>query len=154
MTPSHNRDLPPIPVPESPQGAASDEGTNLARQRTSLSVERSFLAFERTLMAWLRTSLSMISFGFTLVKFFEFLEDQRGGEIVGRMGRIWAPTTVGMSMVVIGTGALIVAIVQHRRRVEALRRAGLLPQWQLALSVATLVAVLGVFAMGALVVGV
>jgi putative membrane protein len=153
MTPSHQRDLPPIAAPESPQGAASDESTNLSRKRTSLSIERSFLAFERTLMSWLRTSLSMISFGFTLVKFFEFLEDQRGGEIVGRMGRIWAPMTVGMAMVVIGTGALIVAIIQHRRRVEALRREGLLPQWQLALSVATLVAVLGVFAIGALVVG-
>jgi len=135
------------------RGAASDESTNLSRQRTSLSIERSFLAFERTLMSWLRTSLSMISFGFTLVKFFEFLEDQRGGAIVGKLGHIWAPTTVGMSMVVIGTGALIVAVVQLRRRVAALRREGLVPQWQLALSVATLVAVLGVFAIGALVVG-
>jgi putative membrane protein len=152
MMPPHNRDLPPIHVPESLQGAARDESTNLSRQRTSLAIERSFLAFERTLMSWLRTSLSMISFGFTLVKFFEFLENERGGEIVGKLGRIWAPTTVGMSMVVIGTGALIVAIFQHRRRVEALRREGLLPQWQLALSVATLVAVLGVFAIGALVV--
>jgi putative membrane protein len=132
----------------------TDESTALSRQRTSLSIERSFLAFERTLMSWLRTSLSMISFGFTLVKFFEFLADERGGQIVGKMGRIWAPTTVGMSMVVIGTGALIVAIIQHRRRVEALRREGLLPQWQLALSVATLVAVLGVFAIGALVAGI
>jgi putative membrane protein len=135
------------------QGAATDESTNLSRHRTSLSIERSFLALVRTLMSWLRTSLSMISFGFTLVKFFEFLEDERGGEIVGRLGRIWAPTTVGMAMVVIGTGALIVAVIQHRRRVAALRREGLLPQWQLALSVATLVAVLGVFAIGALVVG-
>jgi putative membrane protein len=49
-----------------------------------------------------------------------------------------------MSMVVIGTGALIVAIIQHRRRVEALRGQGLVPQWQLALSVATLIAVLGI----------
>ncbi len=129
-----------------------DESTQLSRKRTSLSVERSFLAFERTLMAWLRTSLSMISFGFTLVKFFEFLEDERGGPIVGNFGRTWAPTTVGMAMIVIGTGALVVAIIQHRRRVEALRREGLVPQWNLALNVSILVAALGVFALGALVV--
>jgi putative membrane protein len=153
MTPSRDRDSSSLPVPESPRGAASDESTNLSRQRTSLAIERSFLAFERTLMSWLRTSLSMISFGFTLAKFFEFLANERGGAIVGRMGHTWAPTTVGMSMVVIGTGALIVAIIQHRRRVEALRREGLLPQWQLALTVATLVAVLGVFAIGTLVAG-
>jgi putative membrane protein len=153
MTSPRERDVPPIPVPEALQGAATDESTRLSRQRTSLSVERSFLAFERTLMAWLRTSLSMISFGFTLVKFFEFLEDERGGAIVGRFGRIWAPASVGMAMVVIGTVALIIAIFQHRRRVAALRREGLLPQWQLALGVATLVAVLGVFAFGSLIVG-
>ncbi len=56
-------------------------------------------------------------------------------------------------MIVIGTGALVMAIYQHRRRVEALRREGLLPQRNPALSVAVLVAVLGVFALGSLVVG-
>jgi putative membrane protein len=45
-----------------------------------------------------------------------------------------------------------VAIIQHRRHVEALRREGLLPQWNLALNVAILVAVLGVYALCALVV--
>ncbi len=130
----------------------TDESTQLSRKRTSLAVERSFIAFERTLMAWLRTSLSMISFGFTLVKFFQFLEDDRGRPVVGNFGRTWAPTSVGMAMIVIGTGALVVAIIQHRRRVEALRHEGLLPQWNLALNVAILVAVLGVYALGALVV--
>jgi putative membrane protein len=104
-------------------------------------------------MSWLRTSLSMISFGFTLVKFFQYLEDQRGAPIVGHLGRTWASTSVGMAMIVIGTGALVVAIIQHRRRVQALRREGLLPQWNLALNVATLVALLGVFALGSLVIG-
>jgi len=130
----------------------TDESTQLARKRTTMALERSFLAFERTLMAWLRTSLSMISFGFTLVKFFEFLEDSRGGPIVGHFGRTWAPTTVGMAMIVIGTGALVAAVIQHRRRVQALRREGLLPQWNLAFNVAVLVAVLGVYALGALIV--
>jgi putative membrane protein len=58
-----------------------------------------------------------------------------------------------MAMIVIGTGALVMAIIQHRRRVEALHREGLLPQWNLALNVAVLVAVLGVFALGSLVAG-
>jgi len=130
-----------------------DENTQLSRQRTSLAVERSFLAFERTLMAWLRTSLSMISFGFTLVKFFEYLEGERGSPLVGGLGRTWSTTTLGMAMIVIGTGALVVAIIQHKRRVDALRREGLLPQWNLAFDVAILVAVMGVFALGSLFIG-
>jgi len=130
---------------ESANSASRDEGTQLARERT-------FVAFERTLMAWLRTSLSMISFGFTLVKFFEFLSEERGRPVVGTFGRTWAPTTMGMAMIIIGTGALVVAVIQHRRRVEALRREGLVSQMNLAWYVAILVAVLGVYALFAVVV--
>lgn len=128
-----------------------DRSTELAEKRTDLAIERSFLAFERTLMAWLRTSLSMIGFGFTLVKFFEFLADERGGPVVGRYGRTWSSDTVGLAMIVIGTVALAVAVVQHKRRVDALRTEGLIPQWNLALAVAALVAILGVFAFVSLV---
>jgi putative membrane protein len=79
------------------------------------------------------------------------MEKHSGEPIVGRLGREWSPAAVGTAMVVIGTGALIFAVIQHYRRVKALRRRGLLPQWNLALYVATLVVVLGVFALGTLV---
>lgn len=118
---------------------------------TALSVQRTFLAFERTLMAWLRTSLSMIGFGFTLAKFFQAMAEQRGGALVGRFGRTWASDTVGLAMIAVGTVALVLAVVQHKRRVDALRSQGLVPQWNLALAVASLVAVLGVFAFASLV---
>lgn len=125
---------------------AGDRSTQLAEKRTSLALERSFLAFERTLMAWLRTSLSMIGFGFTLAKFFQYLAEQRGGPVVGSFGRTWASDTVGMTMVIIGTVSLAIAVIQHRRRVVALRELGLVAQWNLAYGVAGLVAALGVFA--------
>lgn len=123
-----------------------DLGTRLAQQRTSLAVERSFLAFERTLMAWLRTSLSLIGFGFTLAKFFQYLAEQHGAPVVGVFGRAWASDTVGLVMIAIGTISLVLAVVQHQRRVRGLREHGLAPQWNLALWVASFVAVLGVFA--------
>jgi putative membrane protein len=113
---------------------------------TQLGIERTFLAFERTLLAWLRTSLSLISFGFTLAKFFQYLAQQRGGAVVGVLGRTWASDTVGLVMIAIGTFSLVVAVIQHHRRVGALRELGLVPQWNLALWVAAAVAVLGVFA--------
>jgi putative membrane protein len=135
--------LDPTATPE----PKANEGTVLARERTSLALERSFLATERTLMAWLRTSLSMISFGFTLAKIFKAIGDKRSAPVVGTFGSIWTPEAVGRTMVFIGTGALVCAVIQHRRRVAALRAQGLVAQWNLALHVALLVAALGVFAL-------
>jgi hypothetical protein len=71
----------------------ADHVTLLAEQRTRLAAQRTFLAFERSLMAWLRTSLSMISFGFTLVNFFEYLQEQRGG--ASGMPSLFCTRTVG-----------------------------------------------------------
>jgi len=103
---------------EDEDGSVVDRSTMLSEQRTALSIERSFLAFERTLMAWLRTSLSMIGFGFTLAKFFAYLEEHKGGAVVGRLGRTWASDTVGLAMIAIGTVALVIAVVQHKLPVE------------------------------------
>jgi putative membrane protein len=101
-------------------------------------------------MAWVRTSLSMISFGFTMVKFFEYLETERR-LTVGWFGRSWAPATLGLTLITIGTVALVAAVIQHWHALEELREEGLAPGWSLALTVATVVAVLGVFAFGSLV---
>jgi putative membrane protein len=133
-------------------GTGTDRSTRLAEQRTRLALDRSYLAAERTLMAWVRTSLSMIGFGFTLVKFFEYLAAERG-PVTGVFGRTWAPSTVGLTLIAIGTGALVAAVLQHRQTLEALRRQGLTPRWSLALAVASLIGVLGVFAFATLVLG-
>ncbi len=104
-------------------------------------------------MAWLRTSFSMIGFGFTLVKFFEYMSQQRGGPVTGRFGGTWASDTLGLALITIGTLSLAVAVIQHRRRVDALRKMGLPAQWNLTLIVAALVAVLGAFSFVSLVSG-
>ena len=41
-----------------------------------LALDRNKLAAERTLMAWVRTALSMISFGFTIYKFLQVIDEQ------------------------------------------------------------------------------
>jgi putative membrane protein len=150
MKSPHESPLPAALGATEGSGAPVNESTLLARDRTTLAVERSFLAFERTLMAWLRTSMSMISFGFTLAKIFQVLEQSSGSVIVGRFGREWSPAAVGIAMVIIGTGSLVFATIQHYRRVKALRRHGLLPQWNLAFYVALLVTILGLFALSTL----
>ncbi len=151
--PMISHDPAPRSIPDTAPSAPvkPDEGTLQTRARTALAVERTFFAAERTLMAWLRTSLSMISFGFTLAKFFEYVQGQRGEAIVGRFGATWSPRIVGTAMVVVGTLALLAAVVQHGRRVKALRHAGLAPQWNLAYWIAICIAALGAFALGSLV---
>ena len=124
----------------------------LAETRTSLALKRSYFAAERTLMAWVRTSLSMISFGFTMVKFFQFVESSRG-PMVGLFGRTWAPSTVGLALMSIGIFALAGAVYQHRQSLRDLQEEGLQPTWSLALTVAGLLAVLGLFGLGSLFAG-
>ena len=100
---------------------------SLAEERTRLALRRTFLATERTLTAWVRTSLSMISFGFTIVKFFEYLAEERKRTLVGLFGRTWAPATLGLMLIAIGTFSLMAAIVEHRRSLNALHERGSRP---------------------------
>jgi putative membrane protein len=137
---------PPPPTPP----ATTDRGIALAEQRTGLALKRTYLAADRTLMAWIRTSLSMISFGFTIVKFFEYLEAERKVTL-GWFGHSWGPDTFGLAMVTIGTLALVAAVLQYWQARRALRELGLEPGWSLALTVATVVAILGVYAFGAVI---
>ncbi|WP_321951197.1 YidH family protein [Paraburkholderia bannensis] len=123
-----------------------DEATLQTRARTALAVERTFFAIERT-------SLSMISFGFTLAKFFEYVQSQHGAPVVGRFGATWSPRAVGTAMVVIGTIALLIAVIQHGRRVRVLCREGLAAQWNLAYWIGIAVAALGAFALASLLTG-
>ena len=57
-----------------------------------LALDRNKLAAERTLMAWVRTSLSMISFGFTIYKFLQAIDEQSTVPVL----RPNAPRNVGL----------------------------------------------------------
>lgn len=129
----------------------TDRGTQLAEMRTTLALDRSFLAAERTLMAWMRTSLSMISFGFTIVKFLEYVAKEQEVSIVGMFGHKIGPEALGLTLITIGTLALVVAVLQHRHVLRRLHQRGLEPRWSLTLTVSTLVTLLGAFAFGSLV---
>jgi inner membrane protein YidH len=105
-----------------------------------LALDRTRLAYERTLMAWVRTATSLISFGFTIFKFFQFLREDRPALSEGAIG----PRGFALLMIVIGLTALLLATLEHRRHLNALRTSyGPLPI-SLAAVVAALIAVLGV----------
>ena len=98
--------------------AAKDRGTILAEERTDVAMERTRMAAERTLMAWVRTTLSMISFGFTIFKFFQYLQ-QTGG---AAQWRPEMPKNLGLFLVILGTVMLFLALVQHWGFLKGLKK--------------------------------
>jgi putative membrane protein len=127
----------------------SDLKTQLAQKLSSnqLAVDRTRLAHERTLLAWVRTATSLISFGFTIYKFFQYLQEK--GQ--AREGRILGPRE--FALVLIGTGliALLLATVQHRLEIKRMR--ALYPEvpYSLATLLAGLMSILGIIAFVAIV---
>ncbi len=69
-------------------------------------------------MAWVRTSTSLISFGFTIYKFFQYLQDQQKAAPEGLLG----PRQYATLMIAIGIIALILSTFQHRRDMKELRK--------------------------------
>jgi putative membrane protein len=71
---------------------------------------RTRLALERTIMAWLRTATALIGFGFTIVQFFEHLQQLPGTrhEYVPH-----APQYLGLALIACGILALLVSVYQY-----------------------------------------
>ncbi len=123
---------------------AKDRGTILAEERTDLAVERTRDAAERTLMAWIRTTLSMISFGFTIFKFFQYLQQTA----TATQWRPEMPKNLGLFLVILGTGMLILAIGQHWVFLKRLQeRSGKKMPISLAMIAALFITFMGFFAL-------
>jgi putative membrane protein len=116
---------------------------------TKLAVDRTRLAYERTMMAWVRTSTSLISFGFTIYKFFQYRVDQ--GAVPP--DRLLGPGAFGGIMIATGLGALVLASLDHRRSLNALRESyGPMPH-SVAATIGVVMASLGLLALLAVVFG-
>jgi putative membrane protein len=115
-----------------------------------LARQRNRDAAERTLMAWIRTCLSLISFGFGLDKIVGAI-DSATGTSGPRPGVI----AVAVAFVLTGILAMAAATVQHLRELRRLRRDEFVyvESPRLAAATATLSALIGVMAMGILLVG-
>jgi putative membrane protein len=88
-----------------------------AEASTKLAADRTRLAYERTMMAWLRTSTSLISFGFTIQKFFQ-IENAGNSQYDGLLG----PSNLGRLMILAGLVTLVLATLEHRRDLNALKK--------------------------------
>src|SRR5262245_65961725 len=84
---------------------------------TKLALDRTRLAYERTLMAWVRTATSLISFGFTIFKFFQYLNQSKPPI----EDHVLGPRGFAVVMIGIGLTALTFATIEHRRNMRQLR---------------------------------
>lgn len=107
---------------------------------TKMALERTRLAHERTLMAWVRTATSLISFGFTVYKFFEYLQESGGSTPVTKL---FGPREFALTMIGIGVAVLVLATIEHRIQLKRLRtQYGEVP-YSLATLLAALISLLG-----------
>ncbi len=115
-----------------------------ADKRTRLAVTRTVVALDRTLMAWVRTSLSLISFGFTIYKFFEYLQQAMKVE---DSARVLGPRGVALILIALGVGSLAIATLEYRAEFRKLQEEykeyGPFHR-SLALATAAVVSVLGI----------
>lgn len=107
---------------------------------------RVFFASERTLLAWLRTGLAIIGLGFLVSRFGLFVRlmalqtadaQLDGGHVLSGI--------LGIALVVVGSLAIIIAAVQHRRFAATLALQDLPPLYsrRFAVSLSVMVGLLG-----------
>jgi putative membrane protein len=112
-----------------------------------LAIDPTRLAAERNLMAWVRTALSMITFGFTIYKVLQAIQAQSTVPAL----QPYAPRNAGLTLIGIGTFALIAASIQHWKYVRKLSTVQPHSPWDLALIIACLLALLGFLMIGGIV---
>jgi putative membrane protein len=109
-----------------------------------LAKERNRAAAERTLMAWIRTSLSLISFGIGIDRIVAAIHGAFDPNLHGfRLAR-----TLGLSLILIGTLALLAAAINHRQDLKQIERGWFTYRSRLSLSfvVAIALVLVGFFA--------
>jgi putative membrane protein len=71
---------------------------------------RTRMSVERTLMSWVRTAVSLIGFGFTIVQFFNRMQDMPG---IKPAHFPEAPRYLGLALILCGILALVISVWQY-----------------------------------------
>ena len=86
------------------------------------------LQLETSLLVWLRTSLALMGFGFVIARFGLFLREVATAAQVGVSHHPWlgaANTAVGTGLILLGVAVMLLATLNHQRRVGQLERGDL-----------------------------
>lgn len=106
-----------------------------------LAFERTRLAYERTMMAWIRTATALIAFGFGMYKLFEiipFVTGMKPGQ------HVVSPRAFALGLASLGNLCLLLAAIQHRASLQAMRALGLKVPWSAAAILSGFLALLGI----------
>lgn len=98
---------------------------------------RTAFSSERSLLSWMRTCVSLYTFGFTLTKFIDYLGKQQV-DIQYSSGL----RRLGLALIFVGILVIVLAVVEHVRRLRKMKQLGL-PAFSLfPLAVCTAIALL------------
>jgi putative membrane protein len=106
-----------------------------------LAFERTRLAHERTMMAWIRTSTALITFAFALYKLFEFMPLATGTRPAEPAV---SPRAFAVALALLGNVCLLLAAIQHRMSLQAMRALGLKVPYSGAAILAGFLALVGI----------
>jgi uncharacterized membrane protein YidH (DUF202 family) len=125
------------------RNATSAATVEPAIDRTALARLRTQLALDRTTLAWIRTTLTMATFGFGMVGFFRSLREKSPTPEAVHLHE--AAIRFGVSLIVLGTLATVLAGLSHWFVLRRLRRGApvVLTQWPLSIVLAMLLSVVG-----------
>jgi len=123
--------------------AADGPQGGLAKDRTSFAKFRTQLALDRTTLAWIRTALTMATFGFGTVGFFRSLRQASPTPEAVQLHA--SAIRFGVALIVLGIAATVLSGVAHWRALRRLSRdeKPVLSRWPLSITVAVLLAVVG-----------
>lgn len=101
---------------------------------TKLAVGRTVMGADRTLLAWVRTSLSLNSFGFTIYKIIQGL--QEGST---KLAVDLHPARAGMLLSALGALCIVIGMMQYYMVIKEVRLIMPYPHWRYSLALALLV---------------
>jgi putative membrane protein len=83
---------------------------------------RVYFAAERTLLAWVRTGLTVMGLGFVVARFGLFLTLMSASSVspAGGHHSHWPSSVLGIALVLLGAGAILGALQNHRLYVRSL----------------------------------
>lgn len=129
-----------MPSTPAPAPGAEKSANELALSRTEMATDRTMMASDRSLMAWVRTGLSMISFGFTIYKLLQGLQDAGATLSHGT-----SPRFMGLFLTGLGTLSIVLGTVEYWYRLAALRALRRYPLWRPSFLMAVIMSVTGLF---------
>ena len=114
------RDMSKEAHPQAASNAERVRAAEIVRALSALALVRTAFSSQRSLMSWMRTSVSLYTFGFSITKFTDYLEQQKQDvELSG------SPRLLGLIFIAMGIVAIVLAVFEHAKRIRRMNQLGL-----------------------------